>query len=265
METILLLTACVNPNGMSYTALVDVDVRKKQYEDALRWYLENTTLRVVFVENTGCDMSDEFIDYIHSGRLEMLTFFGNDYDRSLGKGYGEALILDYGFHNSRFFSESGADILVVKVTGRLFCRNINDIIKKYNSANTVYSNIGKDDWGGDIAGSNFIIAPQKFWVDYFLPRHNELNDSKCFHFEHLLHDSITRWTKDGFWHREFWTLPHIEGVSGTFGVVVSTPLERSFQDKILYLLRRFFNYRGYINPFYKGNRDYGTLFNSEKV
>ena len=29
MEMILLLTACVNPNGMSYTALVDVDVRKK--------------------------------------------------------------------------------------------------------------------------------------------------------------------------------------------------------------------------------------------
>ena len=203
---ILLLTACVNPNGMSYTALVDVDVRKKQYEDALRWYLEETKLRVVFVENTGYDMSDEFIDYIHNGRLEMLTFLGNDYDRSLGKGYGEALILDSGFQNSRFFLESGPDVLIVKVTERLFCRNINDIIKKYNSANTVYSNIGKDVWGGDIAGSNFIIAPQNFLVDYFLPRRNELNDSKHCYFECLLHNAISKWKSNGYKHREFRTL-----------------------------------------------------------
>ena len=262
---ILLLTACVNPNGMSYTALVDVDVRKKQYEDALRWYLEETKLRVVFVENTGYDMSDEFIDYIHNGRLEMLTFLGNDYDRSLGKGYGEALILDYGFQNSRFFSESGPDVLVVKVTGRLFCKNVNEIVKKYNSINTVYSNIGKDDWGGNMAVSNFVIAPKKFWVGYFLPRNNELNDSKHYHFEHLLYDSITKWTNDGYKHKEFWTLPQIEGVSGTWGTIISSPLERCFQDKILYFLRRFFNYRGYINPFYKGNRNYEIHCNSKEV
>ncbi len=264
MEMILLLTACVNPNGMSYTALVDVDVRRKQYEDALRWYLETTMLRVVFVENTGYDMSEAFIDYIRGGRLEVLTFSGNDYDRSLGKGYGEALIIDYGFRNSFFLSESCSDIHVIKVTGRFFCRNINDIIRKYNSANTVYSNIGKDDWGGNIAVSNFVIAPKKFWDAYFLPHHNELNDSKHYHFEHLLYDSITRWSNEGYIHREFWTLPQMEGVSGTFGTVISMSVERSFQDKILYFLRRFFNYRGYINPFYKGNKDYNIQYNSKK-
>lgn len=259
-----MLTACVNPNGMAYTALVDVDVRRKQYEDALRWYLNMTPLRIVFIENTGCDLSEEFVDYINTGRLEMITFSGNDYDRSLGKGYGEAMIMDYGFRHSRFFAESGADVLVLKVTGRLLCRNINDIIKKYSSTNTVYSNIGKDDWGGNIAGSNFIIAPQKFWVDYFLPRRNELNDSKRCHFEHLLHDSISKWKRNGYKHREFWTLPQIEGVSGTSGEKIIKSEDRSFQDKILYFLHRFFNYRGYINPFHKCNMDYNILCSSEK-
>lgn len=256
MKLILFLTACVNPNGMSYTALANADVRRKQYEDALRWYLETTTLPIVLVENSGCDLSDAFTDYIKCGRLEILTFSGNEYDRSLGKGYGEALIMDYGLSNSHFFSSSKDDFLLIKVTGRFYCRNINDIVKKYHSPNTVYANIGKDDWGGDIAGSNFFIAPQKFWKSYFLPRCKELNDSNHYHFEHLLHDSIFDWKKSGYRHREFWTLPHIEGVSGTSGMTISTPLHRSPQDKILYFLHRFFNYRGYINPFYKGNKDF---------
>ena len=35
MEYILLLTACINPDGMPFTCLADVGVRKKQYIEAL--------------------------------------------------------------------------------------------------------------------------------------------------------------------------------------------------------------------------------------
>lgn len=56
MEYILLLTACINPDGMPFTCLADVGVRKKQYIEALNFYLKNTTRKIVFVENSGTDM-----------------------------------------------------------------------------------------------------------------------------------------------------------------------------------------------------------------
>lgn len=57
MEYILLLTACINPDGMPFTCLADVGVRKKQYIEALNFYLKNTTRKIVFVENSGTDIS----------------------------------------------------------------------------------------------------------------------------------------------------------------------------------------------------------------
>lgn len=45
MITILFLTACVNPKGMTYTKLSNPEIRLQQYKDALDWYLENTTMK----------------------------------------------------------------------------------------------------------------------------------------------------------------------------------------------------------------------------
>jgi hypothetical protein len=93
MEYILLLTACINPDGMPFTCLADVGVRKKQYIEALNFYLKNTTRKIVFVENSGTDISSSFKDFQH--RIEFLCFDGNlCFDKRKGKGYGEALGMD---------------------------------------------------------------------------------------------------------------------------------------------------------------------------
>lgn len=47
---ILLLTACINPGGMSFTAINNAELRKKQYIDALTFYLQSTSFSIVFVE-----------------------------------------------------------------------------------------------------------------------------------------------------------------------------------------------------------------------
>lgn len=118
----ILLTACVNPNGMSFTALQDGTIRKQQYVDALYYYLEETSLPIVFVENTNTDFSDEFKQYIDSNRLEYITFDGNNsFDKIKGKGYGEALIMLYAFENSEFLKNSD---YVYKITGRLKVTNV---------------------------------------------------------------------------------------------------------------------------------------------
>ena len=249
MKKVIFLTACVKPNGMTYTVLNDIHIRKQQYIDALRWYLENTSHTIVFVENTNTDLSSVFKEWIVKGRLEMLSFKGNDYDISLGKGYGEAKILEYGLEYSNYIER---DDVVVKISGRYICKNIATILNKYNSIDTVYANIGKDDWGGNIASSSFVIGSKRFWIDFFLQRREELNDSKRFHFEHLLYESICRWKEEGMRHKEFWTQPQLEGVSGTTGLMIVSAKHRDLKNALLYILHKF-GYRGYLNPFYKGD------------
>lgn len=248
---ILFLTGCVDPKGMAFTALNNPEIRRQQYIDTLNWYLDNTSLPILFVENTNVDLSNEFRHNLIQGRLEILTFDGNNYDRSLGKGYGEARIMQYGFEHSNFLLHE--DAVIIKVTGRFICKNIEDLVKRYNCSNTIYANIGKDDWGGNIASSVFVIAPSEFWKNIFLPRREELNDSKFFHFEHLLYESLCTWSNDGGRHREFWILPVMIGVSGTSGKKIScNSSNRTIKSKLFYILHRFFNYRRYLNPFYKG-------------
>ena len=74
---ILLLTGCINPNGMAFTALSNLEERKRQYINAIRYYLSNTNFQIVFCENSGTDISPLFQRGIDSGRMEYLTFNGN--------------------------------------------------------------------------------------------------------------------------------------------------------------------------------------------
>lgn len=121
----ILLTACVNPNGMIFTALQDSNERQRQYEDALGYYLTQTDVPIVFVENTGCDFSSKYSEYIQQGRLEYITFQGNDYDKTLGKGYGEYIILMYADQHSSVLRHHH---YVVKITGRIKVLNINKLL-----------------------------------------------------------------------------------------------------------------------------------------
>ena len=100
-DVVLLLTACINPNGMLYTTIQDTELRKKHYIESLFFYLTKTQYKIVFVENSNTDISSLYQKEISEGRLECITFDGNNYDRSLGKGYGEALILDYACMHSK--------------------------------------------------------------------------------------------------------------------------------------------------------------------
>lgn len=252
-NTILFLTACVNPKGMKFTKLSNPEVRLAQYKAALDWYLANTSLKILIVENSGYDFSADYLKQIKEGRLEFLSYDGNNYDRSRGKGYGEAKIIKYGIAHSRFL-HNDLDSLIFKVTGRLLCKNINELSCRYHCLNTVYANFSNDDWGGCLASSQVIIAPVKFFSEYFLPRRDDINDSQCRHFEHVLYDSIEDWKKSGGKHRMFWIPPIIEGISGTSGVMINTRLTgcKLFRYRLLYFFRRFFGYRGYENPFYHG-------------
>ena len=125
MKVAILLTGCINPNGMSFTQLTDVDERKEQYIIAIKYYLKETNCQVVFCENSNTDLSPIFQNNCNKNRLEIITFDGNK-DKQKGKGYGEAEIIEYAIQNSSVLINSDT---IIKITGRLIINNIPSIVK----------------------------------------------------------------------------------------------------------------------------------------
>lgn len=229
-KVVILLTACINPNGMSFTAIQDVNVRLRQYQEALTWYLNNTSEKIVFVENSGFDISPFFLPYITEGRLEVITFEGNTYDRALGKGYGEALLIDYGLRHSCWLRNAER---IVKITGRLICLNIEAIVASYKEPETIYAVKYLDDERKMECLSQVVVFTTDFLQNYLLPQKGKLNDNIHYWFEHLLYDSACEWEKAGHLFKDMWIPVELKGESGSSGIPIDT--STPFKKGIFYM------------------------------
>lgn len=205
---VLLLTACVNPNGMSYTQLQSPEIRKKQYIDALNFYLGKTSYPIVFVENSGCDFSSDFTEYINSSRLEYLTFQGNNYDKSPGKGLGETNILRYALDNSLFIKKCK---YFIKITGRLKVNNISH----FTTSKWMYlHNIFRCDLlKSGYAQSMVFISSPKVLFKLLNNGFGNINDSLGIYFEHCLYESLRKCKQAII--IPFAEAPAIEGYTGS--------------------------------------------------
>lgn len=182
-KLVILLTGCINPNGMSFTELQNPDIRKAQYIEAIKFYLKNTDNAIVFVENSGNDISSEFL--YQDDRLEIITFSGNDYDKALGKGYGEMLILKYAFENSHFIKRSSA---ICKITGRYKVLNVKHILQSYLESDCdVMVDLTRR---MKYADSRIFIADKHFFLDFLFKNIDLINDSTGFYFEHALNYAV---------------------------------------------------------------------------
>lgn len=215
-DTLLFLTACVHPKGMAQTALQDGDVRLRQYLDAIRFYLDEYSYKILVVENTEVDLSPYFQKEIEQGRLECMTFDGNSFDRSLGKGYGEGLIINYAFSHSQFIKECK---FLIKVSGRHRVLNLASIMK----ASEWFLNKKEDlvvceiNPAKNFARSDCYIASKSFYRRYLNEGLLHCDDSKDVWFEHILYKSIVQACKAGF---QFLYIPFAldqRGDSGTSG------------------------------------------------
>ncbi len=203
----ILLTACVSPDGMAFTKLQDSKERSRQYVEAINFYLQNTNIPIVFAENTLTDLSEKFEDQIKSGHLEYMTFQGNDYDKSFGKGYGEAQIIMYAYEHSKILRECD---YVIKITGRLKVLNIKDVIE---SRWLNLKNIFRGDFSERVGFFSMILVinPQSLY-NILKSLSKELNDSKNVFFEHIIYEGVL--------HNRITTVPffsptRIDGISGT--------------------------------------------------
>lgn len=223
---IIFLTACVDPSGMKFTILQDKNKRLNQYLDAIRFYYDNTPFKILVVENTNYDMS---VLLPHDNdRIEFLTFKGNGYDINLGKGYGEAEIIKYAAQHSKFYSEAET---IIKITGRDKVKNVMALIKEIKDTSSVYSDICSRD-GHLTCQSRFVVFPQSFLNDCFLPNSNKINDSKLYYFEDLLFDMSKGRLK------EFRHPILTETVSGSTGERISPTLSQRIKAPVKYYMHK---------------------------
>lgn len=124
MKTItILLTGCIHPNTKEGLVISDAAVRKKQYIDAIHWYLANTPYNIVFCENSGTDISNDVV--IEDGRVEFLTYTSKPLKVDYGKGLREMEIIEYAITHSSVLMNSD---IIIKGTGRLILKNIVSVV-----------------------------------------------------------------------------------------------------------------------------------------
>lgn len=207
MRVTILLTGCINPDGMSFTRLTDTNERMKQYVDAIHYYLEATNNKIVFCENSNTNISSLFENNKNSNRLKILTFSGNK-EKQKGKGYGEAEIIEYAFQHSSWLKENN---IVIKITGRLIVNNICQIIKSLQYNDDFVTCLFHSDLS--FADSRIFCATPAFYKE-FLRNKNRINDSEGRYFEHLLSYIVI---ESSIQFIPFTEEPQITGMSGSSG------------------------------------------------
>ena len=230
-QVVLLLTGTVNPNNMSFTKLLDVDSRKAQYLEAIRFWLKKVDVPIVFVENSGYSLASYFEKEIAANRLEMLDFEGNNYTRNLGKGYGELLILEYAYLHSKKVREAD---FIFKVTGRHRILNFSSFLKQYEQYSDMHVMVKFYGFLKNCDSRFFGFVPS-FIPDYLVNYKDVVNDSKDIFFENIL--SVHQAIASGYNFRPFKTLPRLQGSSGTFGVKYNSNYFSWLRHNTEYLLK----------------------------
>jgi hypothetical protein len=229
---LILLTGCIDPGGMHFTSLQNMEVRKLQYISAIQYYLEHTDCHVLFVENSGNDISACFKDDPRLNRLEFLTFKGNDFNKALGKGYGEMLILEYATKHSMFIKNSA---FMCKITGRYKIRNIRELLDFYiQEEQALMVQLSQQ---LNYSDSRIFFANRSFFEHVLLKYRDRVDDSQGYYFEHALSKAVLEAVTLGYSYLPFKYKVRISGQSGTDGLFYKDSFFSWYLWNLLYKLR----------------------------
>jgi len=155
---VLVMTATITPPAN--TPLLDRSdpaLRRKDYQEALRFYLELPTEQlgaIIFLENSGSELNDMDALGRQAGQgkeVEIIGLPANTESPKFGKGYGEFKMLDQGLAGSRILQPT--DVLW-KVTGRLKVLNLADLIATAPDQYELYCDLRSVPLIGERMGGN---------------------------------------------------------------------------------------------------------------
>ena len=182
----VLLTSTVRVRPAMYmTMRTSASLRLADYREAFAMWLSNPAVnRIVFVENSGYDLSEfeELTSPHREKSVEFLSFVCPEFPVERGKGYGEVLCLEHALQHSTLLKQSQ---IFVKASGRYYLRNGNRLLNfaNQNPQLQIICNLEKNlTW----ADSRAFAGSVDFLANYLLPLKESINDSKGVYFEHIL-------------------------------------------------------------------------------
>jgi hypothetical protein len=225
---VLLLTGTVNSSGVHFMLRNNTEERLSDYMTALNKWFRTHIIKIVFVENSNFPKESLETEIISNENFEYLTFNGQDFTRSKGKGFGEINSFEYAFTNSRLLKEAD---FIIKCNGRYFFKGYS---KFWNIDADVIGNFSKDLCFMD---SRVFGFSKSFFCDYLVKYKTQIDDSKGVFFEHALamatHEVLS---KNGKWHPIPFPLI-IDGFSGTDNLKYNT-LGNIFKIYLKYYLSK---------------------------
>ena len=209
-DLVILLTGTITPNSLSNLSIKEPAIRRKQYYDALNFYIKKTKFRIVFAENSN-DALENFP--LLPDRIEYLSFNSLPIQPDRGIGYKELEVIDFALENSKFINEAKS---IVKITGRLKVLNINKLSRKFLKLNEDKSNlIYAHSFGIKNMDARCFFFTIDFWP-YLKKAGRDIN--LRYNFELSLWDAISQYQSIEEKNYKQLNIPlRIDGISGSFG------------------------------------------------
>jgi len=231
MKNIALLTGTINPKlfGTPNTKLINEKERLKQYRDAITQYLEKSNFDIIiFCENSNYKYNYSELKKIASKNkkiLEIIKFIGNKQEmKNRGKSYGEGEIIEYALKTSKYLKKK--DQTFYKITGRIFIKNINKILRYSNKENYFFS-VGKNH-----CVTLFFKCSVGFFRKNLMQSYKKCNEKEGRYIENQFYNAIFPNYKEI---ATFDHYPNYSGIAGTTGKKYGNKLKwiiRSIQLKL---------------------------------
>ena len=234
----LVITGCMCPDkNIPVLAIRGKDERRAQYEESIRFYIENTQIKnIIYCDNSGAVPDGDLVKLAEKNgkRFECLSFIGNsEIAIQKGKGYGEGEIMNFVIENSKIFD--GCDYFA-KVTGRLKLLNLDTVMR--------FSKIYKNYFvfkNNEFVDTRFYMMKKSDFVDCLRNAHNLVSDKNKFYLEHAFAKTLF---EKGVSYRSFPVALNIEGISGSTGRKYHSSKYKIFAKSVLMFTRHYVSYLG---------------------
>lgn len=215
----LVITGCFKPaGGVTRLCLTDEVERKKQYIDAIAYFINDTKIKnIIYCDSSGAEEEEMLIRLAQGNKknFEWLSFEGNaEAVVNQGKGYGEGEIIQYILENSKIIEQCN---YFIKITGRLIVKNIDILLKCSKEMNYFFPITVR--FGKKFVDTRFYIVKKRDYEECLLQAYKDVDDNKNFFLEHAIAEQMTN---SGMTFRHFLVEPNIEGISGSRGVYYHT-------------------------------------------
>lgn len=136
IDICVILTATVYVGKKEVLYQIDPQARIDTYNKSIRQWLNNTSLNIVVVENSGYEFKELYMELAkYKNRFEIISFKEDSLEESLylrgncDKGASELFSINYAYKNSKLLNKTD---FIIKITGRYFINGMESYIREYN-------------------------------------------------------------------------------------------------------------------------------------